>query len=87
MQNVCNAGLASLNDVSPKYEMNTNSSYVMNPNATDATSPGKKRKMSSQDLPGPSSCHGKTSPKQAQMTEFYHSLLESSYQDDLNSMY
>lgn len=84
MQNVCNAGLAPLGEVAATYEMNTNSSYVMNTNATDASSPMKKRKLSSQDVPGPSSYNTKSSPNEAPMSEFYHSLLESSYQDDLN---
>lgn len=80
---MCNAGLASLNEVATSYEMNSNSSYVMNASAADTSSPSKKRKLSSQDLPGPSSCKSNDTP----VSEFYQSLLESSYQDDINSMY
>lgn len=80
---MCNAGLAPLNEVPTSYEMNSNSSYVMNASAADTSSPSKKRKMSNQDLPGPSSCKSNDTP----VSEFYQSLLESSYQDDLNSMY
>lgn len=81
-QNACNAGLAPLNQVDTNYEMNSNSSYVMNASGADTSSPSKKRKMSNQDLPGPSSCKSNDEP----MSEFYKSLLESSYQDDLNCM-
>ncbi|XP_031630352.1 OVARIAN TUMOR DOMAIN-containing deubiquitinating enzyme 6 isoform X2 [Contarinia nasturtii] len=84
-QNVCNAGIASLNEVATSYEMNPNSSYVMNSNSNaDASSPSKKRKVSSQDLPGPSTYYA--SSNDAPMSEFYQSLLQSSYQDDLNCM-
>lgn len=86
MQNVCNAGLAPLNEVATSFDVNPNSSYVMNPNAPDTSSPSKKRKLSSQDLPGPSSYHTKNSPNQTPMSEFYHSLLASSYQDNFNGM-
>lgn len=87
MQNVCNAGLAPLNEVATTFDVNPNTSYVMNQNAADTSSPSKKRKMSNQDLPGPSSYHTKNSPNQTPMSEFYHSLLESSYQDDFNGMF
>lgn len=85
IQNVCNAGLAPLKEVATNFDVNpNNSSYVMNQNAPDTSSPIKKRKLSSQDLPGPSSYHSKMSTNQTPMSEFYHSLLESSYQDNFN---
>lgn len=90
MLNVCNAGLAPLNEVAPNFDVLPNSSYVVNQNAaTDnaAINLNKKRKFSSQDVPGPSSYHTKGSPKEAPMTEFYHSLLESSYHDNFNCTY
>lgn len=55
---------------------------------SDVSSLGKKRKLSSPDVPGPS--HDSKSPHQQQptketpMSAFYHSLLESSYADNLN---
>lgn len=55
----------------------------MNASAADTSSPSKKRKLSSQDLPGPSTNKSNDGP----VSEFYQSLLESSYQDDLDSMY
>lgn len=76
--------MAPLNDVASSYEMNPNSSYVMNPNSNaDTSSPTKKRKVSSHDLPGPSTDYYASS-NDAPMSEFYQSLLESSYQDDLS---
>lgn len=56
---------------------------MMNASAADTSSPSKKRKLSSQDLPGPSTYKSNDGP----VSEFYQSLLESSYQDDLDSMY
>lgn len=57
--------------------------------SNDSTSPGKKRKLSTHaDLPGPS--YAKCTqpiPKDTPMSEFYHSLLESTYEEDMNSMY
>lgn len=76
-QNVC--GFTPVNDVP------TNCTFAMNTPTTDTASP-KKRKFSSQDVPGPSS-HTKNSnqmPKESPMSEFYHSLLESSYENDFN---
>lgn len=90
MLNVCNAGLAPLNEVTENFETLPNSSYVMNPNTVTenlASNTTKKRKFSSQDVPGPSSYYTKGSPKQAPMSEFYHSLLESSYHDNFNGTY
>lgn len=88
MLNVCNAGLAPMNEVTKNFDTLPNSSYVMNPNTvvTENLAPTaiKKRKFSSQDVPGPSTYYTKSSPKQAPMSEFYHSLLKSSYHDDFN---
>lgn len=78
-QNVCNTGFTPVNEVP------TNCTFVMNTPTTDTASP-KKRKFSSQDVPGPSS-HTKNSnqmPNETPMSEFYHSLLESSYENDFN---
>lgn len=49
----------------------------------------KKRKLMHQDVPGPSSCCNKSSPStnDKPMSDFYHSLLESSYADATNGMY
>lgn len=65
-------------------EVPTSGSYVMNSNAPDTSSPSKKRKLSSPDVPGPSSHHSQQQQtvKEAPMSAFYHSLLESSYADD-----
>lgn len=87
MQSACNAGLAPLNEVATNCEVNANSSYVMNTNTADTSSPIKKRKLSSQDLPGPSTYYTKSTSDKTPMSEFYHSLLESSYQDDLSSKF
>lgn len=90
MLNVCNAGLAPLNEVTKNFDALPNSSYVMSQNTVidnPASNPIKKRKFSSQDVPGPSSYYTKGSPKQTPMSEFYHSLLESSYHDDFNCTY
>lgn len=87
---VCNAGHAPINEVTKSFDMLPNSSYVMNQNTvtdTIASNSNKKRKFSSQDVPGPSTYYTKGSPKEAPMSEFYHSLLESSYHDDFNCMY
>lgn len=87
IQNVCNTGI-TLNDMATTFDGNPNSSYVINQNAPDNSSPSKKRKISSQDVPGPSSYYTKGgSSKEIPMTEFYHSLLESSYHDDFNRKY
>lgn len=81
-QNVCNTGFTPVNDVP------TNCTFVMNTSTTDTSSP-KKRKFSSQDVPGPSS-HTKNlnqMPNETPMSEFYHSLLESSYENDFNGKF
>lgn len=95
MLNVCNAGLAPLNEVTKNFDTLPNSSYVMNQNTVNNVTDNlassntivKKRKFSSQDVPGPSSYYTKGSPKQTPMSEFYHSLLESSLHDDFNCTY
>lgn len=83
-QNICNSGFPTPNEIP------TSCGYVKNANPTDIPSPSKKRKLSTQDVPGPSSYHTKNAqqmPNSTPMSEFYHSLLESSYEDDLNCMY
>lgn len=91
LNSMCNAGLAPLNDVTKGFDMLPNSSYVLNQNTAAENHASnlnnKKRKFSSQDVPGPSTYYAKGSPKQAPMSEFYHSLLESSYHDNFNRMY
>lgn len=49
----------------------------------------KKRKVMNQDVPGPSSRYNKSSPSNNDkpMSDFYHSLLESSYADATNGNY
>lgn len=64
--------------------------YVHESNqCTDDAGHSKKRKVMHQDVPGPSSCYNKSSPSDTEkpMSDFYHSLLESSYADETNGNY
>lgn len=58
-------------------------------NPPEPASPSKKRKLSTHaDLPGPSYTRStQPIPKDTPMSEFYHSLLESTYEDDMNCTY
>lgn len=71
----CSSGSANFaNEVSNEYERESNQ-------CTDDAGHSKKRKIMNQDVPGPSSCYRRSSPSNQDkpMSDFYHSLLESSY--------
>lgn len=74
----------------PPTENNTcalnNANYVVENVGPGEFVSGKKRKISSQDVPGPSSHYSANKSPQnptndVPMSDFYHSLLESSYSD------
>lgn len=87
-QPTCNTSFSSMNEPTPPQP--TSCPYVMdNENTTEPMSPGKKRKLSTHtDLPGPSYTRStQPIPKDVPMSDFYHSLLESTYENDMRCMY